>query len=278
MPLVHPWGVKPAREPMASTRLSPIWHFRLCTSALVLLTAPIALLVFIPGFVASLQQDSPLPLRHIADAFLPVFVLWVMNGSLTFAALNVGERVRGADSLARRAAVRWCLMLGIMIGALIYWFAGWGLPAVERRLAPSAYRVVSENRMLEAPPFVLTTGELLRVQRAFESAGGHSVRVAQTLELRAWLAAAAPVMSLVIAAAMLAPWPKRRLWRTLLAHAAGFAILCVAYPAAFGPAAFLRPPRLPLDMAWTTLGVLGASSGRVLAREWREPKLRSMLS
>ena len=238
------------------------------TMVMLVVSVPLAAVGILPAFFATLLSMNDPRVNANLDIFLTPLLTALTGAGLAGAIVSCGERWRTTSRQHQRRAMWACLVLGSALGLATYAVLGWAMPLALR--APLFPAGPSSTQALEVHPFLLTSPELFEVQRAFRGAGGFSVRVAQTLELRLWLALSVPVWALLGAVAMLVGRPRPRLARLLLIAGAAFGFVLLACLLAIGPGYTLRPPRLPMFVAWGLLSVVSAASAWWMRRRGRD--------
>lgn len=216
------------------------------------------MLLIVPGFVEGFRRSSPPVVANNIDAFLAPLCTWIAATALVGVVVSGGEGVRTSSLDAQRKAVRFCVLLGLMLALALYAVVAFGLPTLSRHRAfPSG---VPADRALEVHPFMLTTPELFKVQATFRRVGGFSSRVALTQELRLWLAVTILTLTAVAVLGMLIGRPRSRALRLLSVELIALCFLFVGIAMTLGPAVFLRPRRGVFNVAWIIVAATAAGS------------------
>jgi hypothetical protein len=205
----------------------------------------------VQGFVVGLRQSAPAALRPHLDALLVPYAAAFCAAALVGLAVSAALSLRQAPPSTRTRSAWICVAIGALLAVAVHVCVGDILPMASRQALFGADR--AGGYAVDYPPYLLTNGELSRVQAYFERQGGYSPRISLMWQLRLWSTLLVPVFGLLAGAAV-ARAGERRTLRWFCGVESAVAVLwLLGTGIAVGPAAFARPAALPQTVAWVLL-------------------------
>jgi hypothetical protein len=205
----------------------------------------------VQGFVFGLRQSVPAGLRPHLDALLVPYAAAFCAAALVGLAVSAASSLRHAPPVTRTRAAWTCVAIGVLLAVSVHLVVGEVLPRASRLAIFGADR--AGGYAVDYPPYLLTNGEILRVQAYVERQGGYLPGLSLMWQLRLWSTLLVPVFALLAGAAVARVRERRTVYWFCAVESAVAVTWLLGTGIAVGPAAFARPTSVPQNVAWMLL-------------------------